>query len=204
MPTFRIIALVGCSMLFSASILLAQEPLTYFVELNAQKKLFHVTMQIPAEPGLLKLAMPLTTPGSASIENNARYVLHFQASDLQKKPLSSRRFDKQTWEVEVPAAETISIQYDVQPNTDDKLRLASNSIQDTGGFLNGGSIFLYSPAHLESSVSLRLKLPAGWRIATPLNTDANGSFVAANYRKIGRYLRLNVRAGWSVLKERQR
>jgi predicted metalloprotease with PDZ domain len=62
-------------------------------------------------------------------------------------------------------------------------RSASNWIDDNGGFFNCGSVLFYSPAHLESAISLKLTLPASWRIATPL-ADRGGLFVAANYRQL--------------------
>jgi predicted metalloprotease with PDZ domain len=140
-------------------------------------------MLVPSQSGLLQLVTPTTTPGSGSLENNARYVLHFKPADHNDNLLSWRRLDKQTWQVVVPRAGTVSIQYDIQPSAADKLSLASNWIGDNGGFFNCGSVLFYSPAHLESAISLKLALPASWRIATPL-TNSGGLFVAANYRQL--------------------
>jgi hypothetical protein len=39
---------------------------------------------------------PVTSPGSASVENNARYVLRFRAGD-RVGPLEWRRINKATW-----------------------------------------------------------------------------------------------------------
>ena len=82
-------------------------------------------MKLRSTLGPLRISMPMTTPGSAAVENNARYVLAFEAMDAASSPLKWKRVDKQTWEIDVFRPGMIMVQYEVQPNTCDKLRLSS-------------------------------------------------------------------------------
>lgn len=65
----------------------------------------------------------------------------------------------------------------------DTLRLATNGIDEHGGFFCGASVLMYSPAHLTYPVLLRLKMPPGWKTASPLPNKKEYLF-ARNYRTV--------------------
>lgn len=179
-----VICLCACSLLFPTCI--HGQGIKYIVDLtHPHDKAFHVAMQIPASSGLLRVSMPMSAPGSTTSFDAARYVAHVAAQDSHGASLTVERLDKQTWGISVPISEVVSIQYDVLLNTADKLRLQSNWIDEqTGGFFNGASLFLYSPSLLQLPVSLTLKLPKNWQTVTSLTRAGDGAFVAANYRQL--------------------
>jgi len=161
----------------------AQLPITYQVEIDSHHQLFLVTMRIRSPKGRLHLSLPTTTPGSASLENNARYVLRFRATDGDGRQLHWRRLDKQTWEIDVLSSGWVSARYVVHSNTADTLRLASNQLDEHGGFFCPGSVLMYSRTQLPARVALQLKLPAEWKLVTPL--EKRGDYlVARNYREL--------------------
>jgi len=179
-----IICLCGCSLLFPAY--MRGQGINYVVDITQpHQKAFHVTMEIPASPGLLRVSMPMSAPGSTTSFNAAKYVVHVTAQDPSRASLKVERLDKQAWGISVPTSEVVSIHYVVLLNSTDKLRLQSNWIDEqTGGFFNGASLFLYSPSLLQLPVSLALKLPKNWQTVTSLNRTGDGTFAAANYRQL--------------------
>lgn len=175
-----------CGFSFPFCLCTRTQGINYVVDVtHPHQKAFHVTMQVPASSGLLQVSMPMSAPGSTNSFNAARYVVHVAAQDTHGASLTVERLDKQTWGISVPISEVVSIQYDVLLNTADKLRLQSNWIDEqTGGFFNGASLFLYSPSLLRRPVSLTLKLPNNWQTVTSLTGTGDGAFVAANYRQL--------------------
>ncbi len=146
--------------------------------------IFRVTMRIEVSESTVTVAMPASTRG-AFIQNHAKYVLRFKASDENGEPLNWSRADKQTWRVHAGRAHTVTVIYDVHRNEEEELRLTTNWVSGKGGFLIGSSVFMYLPDYLNEPVTLKMRLPAQWEIATPLSKGPTpGSFLAGNYSEL--------------------
>ena len=118
--------LISCVSCFGQGGLLPTGAVEYEVEVvDSKTAVFRVFMKLRSTLGPLSISMPMTTPGSAAVENNARYFLAFEAMDAASSPLKWKRVDKQTWEIDVFRPGMIMVQYEVQPNTSDKRRLSS-------------------------------------------------------------------------------
>src|SRR6266446_2706005 len=59
------------------------------------------------------LAMPAWSPGIYRIENYARNVQDFHASNARNQPLKSEQTDKQTWRITKQAADDVEVHYQV-------------------------------------------------------------------------------------------
>jgi predicted metalloprotease with PDZ domain len=162
----------------------ATGPIHYTVEVtDPASQLFHVSMRLTVGPGKLRLAMPASTPG-AYLQTHARHVSKVRAVDGQGDPVLTQRVGRQTWEVEISQAGTAAVHYDVRVNTENELRLTTNWLNEDGGFFYGTTLFLYSPERLDEPVSLQLKLPAEWRVVTPLTASEGTTFRAASYHEL--------------------
>lgn len=182
----RYMLLVIASLLGVSTAIQAQTPrVQYTIEVgDPSSKIFHVALQLPVQAGGLRLLMPASTPG-AIIQNHARFVARFRATGERNQTLVTYRLDKQTWQINVPKAQIVTVLYDVHINNEDKLRLTTNWLQQDGGFLIGTTVFMYSPDRLSNPVSLELKLPPNWTVVTPLRAGIKeNTFLAANYREL--------------------
>lgn len=128
---------------------------------------FHVQASFASGPGHLRVFMPAFTPGSL-LQNNARYVSNIHGSTVSGRVVPIERVTKDEWEVVSRAAEQLTISYDVVPNSTDSLRLTTNFLGTHGGFFQGTTVLLGVRGRLHDSATLKLELPAGWKIATNL------------------------------------
>src|SRR6185369_1094302 len=61
----------------------------------------------------VSVSMPAWSPGMYRIENYARNVQEFQATNARNQPLKWEQTDKQTWRIAKQAAEDVGVKYQV-------------------------------------------------------------------------------------------
>jgi len=126
--------------------------------------LFEVTMEItaPADaaPATVDLQMPLWQPGRYSIADFAENVQEFSAKSANQ-PLTFRKTDSQTWQVQTRGNRTFSVSYKVYGND---LSGTFAQLDLTHGNFTGGEIFMYVVGHKQDPVELQIRPPAGWRV----------------------------------------
>lgn len=143
------------------------------------KNVFHVEMETPAAAGSVQLKMPSFRPGDPGLRHYARFVEHLSVA-MGARSLPIRRIDPNTWGVAVAQGGTLHIKYDVEADPQDQLQLDSHWVNETGGYFDGASLFLYSDKSERVPVLLKLELPAGWKVATSL-PEEEGGFAAKDY-----------------------
>ena len=126
--------------------------------------LFEVTMELTAPPGAtpaaVDLQMPLWQPGRYSVADFAENVQEFSAKS-GNQPLTFRKTDNQTWQVQTQGNRTFSISYKVYGND---LSGTFAQLDVTHGNFTGGEIFMYVVGHKQDAVELQIHPPAGWRV----------------------------------------
>ena len=74
--------------------------------------LFHVTAEFPAAgKDTLYLSLPAWSPGAYEIQNYARYVRGFGATNAAGQQLFWDRFDKDTWRVVTGKSARVTVQF---------------------------------------------------------------------------------------------
>ena len=125
-----------------------------------------------------EFAIPAWAPGSYQIENYWMYVQGFRASGPDGKPLVAHKTDEQTWRVELNRATAITVEYEIYANT-----LANNEAQynEKHAFIGGPAVWMYLVNGKERPIELSIATPSGWKVATGMSRDADGTFAAASY-----------------------
>jgi len=143
------------------------------------RKIFHAKLTIPATPGTLTLYYPKWIPGehgpTGPIEDLAG--LHFTANGQE---LKWRRdlLDGWTFHVEVPAgvsAVEVSLDF-IAPTGGEGKYTAGESATDKLAILAWNTLLLYPEGWTSDELQYQasLKIPPGWKFATPLPVDSSG------------------------------
>lgn len=120
----------------------------------------------PAEPvKTIDFALPAWRPGRYQIQNYARNVRDFAATDHAGRPLPWAKADKSTWRVERGTAREVCVSYAYYANT---LDAGSTLWNDEELYWNGTNLLMYVVGQKTLPARLSLALPAGWKCAYPL------------------------------------
>ena len=133
--------------------------------------LLHVRVEVEGAPGpATYFVMPAWTPGSYKIRDYAKNVQDFSAG-----PHAWRKIDKSRWRVE--AGGTVAVEYDVWAF---ELSVQSSHLDADHAFVNGASVFCSADGLKDAPVSLEIRAPRGWRVATGLDPAGKG-YAAPGY-----------------------
>ncbi|HEX7176702.1 MAG TPA: hypothetical protein VF240_15665, partial [Pyrinomonadaceae bacterium] len=116
----------------------------------------------------LEFQMPRWSPGRYAIFDFAKNVQEARAVTLcppgaqcKGRELAVRRLDTQTWSVET-ADGGASFRYKVFA---DDLSGTFSQLDTRHASFNGGSVFVYVGGHKQDPVTLKIRAPAGWKVA---------------------------------------
>jgi predicted metalloprotease with PDZ domain len=118
----------------------------------------------------VSVAMPAWSPGMYRIENYARNVQDFHATNTRSQPLSWEQTDKQTWRINKQAAEDVDVRYQVY----------SAQLTDEMGDLAPPTTFMYVVGQKHVPCTLKYNVPGGWKVYTGLE-KRNNLYVATDY-----------------------
>ncbi|MCS7080065.1 MAG: PDZ domain-containing protein [Chloracidobacterium sp.] len=113
----------------------------------------------------IDFALPAWRPGRYQIQNYARNVRDFAATDQTGQTLRWEKIDKSTWRVERGAAREVRVSYAYYANT---LDAGSTLWNDEELYWNGTNLLMYVVGRKTLPARLSLTLPAGWTCAYPL------------------------------------
>jgi predicted metalloprotease with PDZ domain len=131
-------------------------------------------------PQQLGINMPVWTPGSYLIREYARHVQDFEAKSGTGSPLTWRKTDKNTWQIDSIGAKEIVAAYRVYAN---ELTVRTNELNDEHAFWNNAGLLMFPTGQLHTSSTVTIKPYDGWKIATGLPRAAGSAntFRAENY-----------------------
>ena len=145
--------------------------------------LFEVTLQVTNwQQDILKLIMPVWTPGSYLVREYARHVQNFVAEDSKtQQPLKSVKVSKNSWEIVTGNTKAITVKYRVFAND---LTVRTNHLDRTHGYFNGAALFMFIPDFQQQPITVEIIPPdKAWQISTTL-TSVEGkanTFVAPDF-----------------------
>jgi len=124
----------------------------------------------------VEFAMPAWAPGSYNINDYAKMVEQFSAAGPDGKPLEWRKTDKQTWRIELGAAREVAVRYKLYGNT-----LSNHWVQynDRHAFISGPAAWMYLVGGKQRQVLLKIDTPAGWKVATGMESTATPNIYRA-------------------------
>jgi predicted metalloprotease with PDZ domain len=138
---------------------------------NPSSHLYEVEMLIKGiRETSVSVAMPAWSPGVYRIENYARNLQDFRASNTHNQPLKWEQLDKQTWRVTKQAAEDVEVRY----------RTFSTQLTDQMADLAPPATFMYVVGHKHVPCSVKYDAPGGWKVYTGLEKRGD-RYVASDY-----------------------
>lgn len=132
---------------------------------------------LPESTNPIKLLLPSWSPGSYMIREYARNVQEFEVfSNIDGSRISWERTEKDTWSVDWLVNERNSAFTAKWIIHAAELSVRTSHADHTHAFIHGPSIFMYIPELRNHPVSLVLKKPAEWDVATSLRQLDASSF----------------------------
>ncbi len=151
---------------------------------NPRNHYYHVMIEISEiATGSVDLKLPTWLPGAYKLNDFARDVEHFRAFDLDGKPISWEKTDKQTWSIAVPPEKSCRVEYDIYAFT---LEDDASYICEEFAILNPGASIMMVEPKSGDPCSLEISLPTQWRnVTTGMTRDElTGLFLARDYHEL--------------------
>ena len=122
--------------------------------------------------GYYDLKMPVWTPGSYLIREYAKNVESFVAT-VNGQPVKSEKYRKNTWRV-YTNADDLTVRYRVYAY---EFSVRNSYLDDTHGYLNGATMFLYADALKNRPVTVTINPYKDWKkVATSLKPAGTAPF----------------------------
>lgn len=147
---------------------------------DIEKQLFHVTLDINnfAEESV-DVSLPIWTPGWYTIENYAKNILRFTATNDKGAHLPLRMVHKQTWRIACKDTPHIKIEFDYLANI---FALNQAKITKDFAFFTGTQLFLQVEKYRQLPATINFQMPADWKIISALNETSDPlTFTTTDY-----------------------
>jgi predicted metalloprotease with PDZ domain len=149
---------------------------------NAHLYRVELRLSIPSdEPDEVTFQLPAWTPGSYLIREFARHLQEVACTDGAGKALPIEKRDKATWVVRRGSARVLTVRYRVYAHD---LTPRAAHLDDTHGFWNGASVFLYHAPQLKLPHRVRVVAPDDWRVTVALPEVEQRVFEAVDYDEL--------------------
>ncbi|MEW6732549.1 MAG: PDZ domain-containing protein [Acidobacteriota bacterium] len=149
---------------------------------NPNSHLFEISIRVATNNAdTLDFALPSWRPGRYLIQNYARNVREFNATNEQGKPLNWCKTEKSSWRVETDKARFVEVRYKYYANT---LDAGSSLLDESEAYFNGTNLFMYLPGRRTQPCRLTIHCPQNWAIATALTRTEEQTFQAADYEEL--------------------
>ena len=127
------------------------------------------------------LSLPAWTPGEYEIQNFARYVMDFAATE-GSAPATWDKVDQDTWRIHATHAGEIHVKFDYLAMTLDN---SSAWTKPEFAFFNGTNLFLYPEGQsAEFTATVMVHTTPSWKVATGMTQTSANTFTAANYHDL--------------------
>ena len=162
--------------------------MSYTLTPEVAARTFVVRMDLSEAGASETFRLPEWSPGYYNILGYRKKISGVKATDAAGEPLAVSR-DGVAWKVANPAKTPIRLTYRVL--ADDKgLGFFWAHLRADSGFVNGPSTFMWADGRKEEDVTLRIRNPEGWDVATgmdPVGPPAEGvpeNFKAKDYDEL--------------------
>ena len=154
-------------------------PSTHYFEVSMKLSDIKKIKELP-QKAFVDFKMPVWTPGSYLVREYAKNVEGFEATADAKK-VKAEKINKNTWRVYTNGANEVTVKYKVYAF---ELSVRTSFLDDTHGYLNGASMFMYVPQLKKFPSKIAIKPYTGWNsISTGLKkiSGEENIFYAPDY-----------------------
>jgi predicted metalloprotease with PDZ domain len=160
---------------------------------NPEQHLFHVSMEIPAQPADREIIVALPAWNALyqvrDFSYRVRDVRARNSATAAAAQLPVRMLDKQTWKISLPGAgadspaQTATLEYSIEWDDPGPFNSQLNTHH---AFVNFAEVLMYLPTRRPEDTQVQFDdVPEGWRVAAELPAGSKpNSFVATSYDKL--------------------
>lgn len=158
----------------------AQTSVSYIVSFPSLKEhTYHVRMEVTdLKADSVVLVLPNWMPGYYQLMNYADNVKNFVALTSSNEPLSIGKSDRLTWKINTKGAGKIIAEYDIVTS---RKFVANSYVDEERAYLIPGNSFMYINGKPDVALTVKIKIPNNWQVATGLKEIKNGEFQAADF-----------------------
>ncbi len=177
----RAAKIIFCVAILTSTWAAAADPVvSYTISLESpEKHLVHVEMTLP--PGAVQrdLQMPVWN-ALYQVRDFAQFINSIHAKDVAGHSLAFRELTDSSWQLDGAGAGAV-IDYEIYVDSFGPFGAQFNSHH---AFLNLAQVLMYAVDSRNSRITLHVsQIPAGWKIATPLDSGSDG-YLAPNYDRL--------------------
>ena len=144
---------------------------------------FQVEMNVSGlNDASIVVKMPVWAPGSYLVREFSKNLNAVYATDEKGVAREVKKLTKNSWEINTKDAKSISIKYDVYAF---ELSVRTSFLDDSHGYLNGTSVFMYLDGHQDLKGKLAITPHEKFKkITTALKSEGNNTFSFSNYDQL--------------------
>lgn len=172
--------LLSISYILSVS---AHAEVSYRINLTKpEHQLAKVSVTFPETKNQLLISLPVWRTGKYQQLPLADGIRMLMAVDDSGKQLHYEYQGQGQWLIYLPKPTIVTVSYQLHGNL---LEQRVRHIDDSHAFLNASGVFIYSPKYRQSPISIRLKVPKGWKSYSGMKRGKKShSFIADNYDEL--------------------
>lgn len=176
-------ALAASVPLLFAIVCPAAEPIHYELGLErSNTHLIDVTIRANDLDGKnVQFAIPDWNPGVYAIQNFAINVQEFHAADSAGHPMSWRKTDSQTWQVDLNGLTAAIVHYKIYANG---LPLYGAQYDERHASFSGPAVWMYVTNGKDRPIELKIdrsSIPSDWKVATGLQRTGDDTYSEPDY-----------------------
>ncbi|WNB17638.1 M61 family metallopeptidase [Marivirga arenosa] len=146
---------------------------------HPQDPFLNIEIKLNTNSDKLKLKLSNWRPGRYQLGNFSKYLRGFKAYDSNHKPLSFKKTDKNSWEIESDTYSYI-IQYQIYTSIIDG---GSTFVDEEHWYLNFINCMLYDADNMNQQYKVLLDIPSDWQIACGLQKEGT-TLIADNFYQL--------------------
>ncbi len=141
---------------------------------------FQVEMEITdVKSDELIIKMPVWAPGSYLTREFSKNVNRVYATNQKGNDLTVEKISKNAWKINTKGAKSVTVKYDVYAF---ELSVRTSFLDDSHGYVNGTSVFMYLNGQKNNPGKLTIKPHASFKkIATALPAEGGNKYNFTNY-----------------------
>lgn len=148
-----------------------------------QNHYYHIQMEVnDLKKDQIDVKMPVWAPGSYLVREFAKSVNLVKAKDEKGKDLEVKKISKNTWRIVNPSKGKVTVNYEVYAF---ELTVRTSFLDDSHGYLNGTSIFMYVDGAKDAKGKLKIVLPEIFKkVSTTLKDEGGFQYSYADYDEL--------------------
>lgn len=150
---------------------------------NPQQQFLDIALVIDglAKEEFLTLQLPAWRPGRYELANFAKNIQRFTVKNEKGKALRFEKVSKDAWMVQCKGSKSVVVEYNYYAA---ELNAGSTWLDEQMLYVNPVNCFIYRPDCMEQPVTVELKVPRNYEVATGMKLKKKHTMEAANIQEL--------------------